>query len=254
MDSGAEGSTGPRAGGGRRDFRTPLYERYVSGFKGDRGTGEGSHAWWDHRYLPLLAAVDRQAPLLELGCGDGAFLAYLGQRGFSRARGLDVAPEQIALARARGVDAEVADVFDFLPLARGGYAAIVAVDFVEHFRRAELLRMAPLLSEALRPGGRLLIQTANGAGLLPGQVMYGDLTHMTILTPESISQLLRPVGFESIQCFETGPVPIRLRGKLDVAVWSAVRLVASTVKYVETGKHQHIWTENFICAARRPTP
>ena len=251
MNSGAEGSTGPRAS---RDFRAPLYERYVSGFKSDRAAGEGSHTWWDHKYLPLLADVDRDAPLLELGCGDGALLAYLARRGFSAARGLDIAPEQVALARARAVDADVADAFDVLPLARGGYMAIVAVDFVEHFRRAELLRLAPLLFSALRPGGRLLIQTANGAGLLPGQVMYGDLTHMTILTPESIWQLLRPVGFESIACFETGPVPIRLRGKLDVAVWSAVRLVARTVKYVETGKHQHIWTENFICAARRPTP
>ncbi len=235
------------------DFRAPLYERYVSSFKAARGAGGGSFPWWDRKYLPLLADVDRVAPLVELGCGDGALLAYLSARGFRHARGLDIAAEQIALARARGVDAVVADAFDVLSGQPGYYGAIVAIDFVEHFRRSELLRLAPLLFEALRPGGRLLIQTANGAGLLPGQVMYGDLTHMTILTPESIGQLLRPVGFEGIRCLETGPEPIRLRGKLDVAVWSAVRLVARTVKYVETGKRQRIWTENFICTARRLT-
>ena len=251
MDSGARRSNqAPRSAS--PDFRQSLYDRYVSGFKGTRGSTDGSFAWWDHKYLPLLADVDRTAPLLELGCGDGALLAYMERRGFLHARGVDIAPEQIELARVRSVDAEVADVFDVLPRQRGLLAAIVAVDFVEHFRRSELLRLAPLLFDALRPGGRLLIQTANGAGLLPGQVIYGDLTHMSILTPESIAQLLRPVGFDDIRCFETGPVPLRLRGKLDVAVWSAVRLVARTVKYVETGKRQDIWTENFICTTHKP--
>jgi SAM-dependent methyltransferase len=176
-------------------------------------------------------------------------LTYLERRGFSHATGIDISAEQVDLARRRGARAIVADAFDFLDAHRGQFEAIVAVDVLEHFTRDELLRLAPLLHAALHPDGRLLVQTANGAGLFPGQVIYGDLTHMTIFTPQSLSQLLHGVGFAQLDCYETGPIPIRLRGKIDVAIWSAIKAAVNMVRYVETGKRQTIWTENFICRA-----
>jgi hypothetical protein len=98
----------------------------------------------------------------------------------------------------------------------------------------------------------LIVQTANGAGLLPGQVIHGDLTHQTIFTPGSLGQLLQAVGFDTLSFYETGPVPIRVRGRLDVALWRGIKAVANAVKQVETGKRQAIWTENFICRAFKP--
>jgi SAM-dependent methyltransferase len=238
--------------GAASDFRRGLYGRYVSAFKGERHAPDASYAWWDQKFLPLLEGLDRAAPVLEIGCGAGELLAYLGQRGFSNATGLDLSEEQVALAARRGVHAVGGDVFQALAGEARTYAAIVAVDVFEHFSRDELTRLAPLLYQALEPGGRLLVQTANGAGLFPGQVIYGDLTHMTIFTPQSLGQLLRPAGFTNLSFAETGPVPIRLRGKLDVALWTALKAVASTIRHVETGKHQTIWTENFICLAVKP--
>jgi 2-polyprenyl-3-methyl-5-hydroxy-6-metoxy-1,4-benzoquinol methylase len=231
------------------DFRTSLYGSYVSGFKGAQGAAD---AWWTFKYLPLLRDVDPNARILDLGCGDGRLVGYLARRGFTQAVGVDVSPEQVAIAQSRGLDVACADLFAYLDASSEPYAAILAVDILEHLTRDELIRLAPLLFHALQPGGRLLVQTANGAGLMPGHVVYGDLTHQTIFTPESLGQLLRPVGFEHLSFYETGPVPIRLRGKLDVAAWSVVRTVAALLKYVETGKRQAIWTENFICRAFRP--
>ena len=232
------------------DFRAALYGRYVSAFKGEPDlVGEPSFAWWDHKYLPLLDDLERSAPVLEIGCGAGGLLAYLERRGFSHARGIDISAEQIARARQRGVQAECGDAFDFLERNPQGFAAIMAVDVLEHFARDELIRLAPLLHGALQPGGRLVVQTANGAGLFPRQVIYGDLTHMTIFTPESLAQLLRPVGFSDFAFSETGPVPIRLRGKIDVALWAGLKAVANCVRSIETGKRQAVWTENFICRA-----
>lgn len=236
-----------------RDFRGDLYGRYVSTFKGQTGTSSaGADAFWDHTYLPLLANLRPDAPILDIGCGDGRLLAYLARRGFSYARGVDISAEQIALATQRGVHATCADLFDVLPAQRQQYATIIAVDVLEHFSREELPRLVALIHAALAPGGRLIVQTANGAGLFPGQVIYGDLTHLTIFTPQSLGQLLRPCGFTDLAFFETGPVPIRVRGKLNTAVWTAIKTLASAVRYVETGKSQAIWTENFICRALRP--
>ncbi|HEV7663711.1 MAG TPA: class I SAM-dependent methyltransferase [Chloroflexota bacterium] len=242
------------------DFRTELYERYVSTFKssqtgktGKSGlTSEGAVDWFDHKYLPLLNDLPRDAPLLEIGCGPGGLLVYLERRGFSHATGIDISAEQVAIAQQRGAAVELGDALRVLVERPAAYAAIVAVDVLEHFSKDELPRLAASVYGALRPGGRLIVQTANGAGLFPGGIVYGDLTHLTIFTPQSLGQLLRPAGFVDLSFDETGPVPIRLRGKLDVAIWRAVKAAATFVKYVETGKRQSIWTENFICRAFKP--
>jgi SAM-dependent methyltransferase len=236
-----------------RDVRAELYRRYVSTFKGEPDlSGRGAEAWWDRKYLPLLAGLDRTAPVLELGCGSGALLAYLQRRGFSRAFGIDVSAEQVALAERRGVHVEQAEALDYFGRCDAALGAIIAVDVLEHLTRDELVRLAPRLFAALVPGGRLLVQTANGAGLLPGQVIYGDLTHQTIFTPESLGQLLRGAGFAHLSFYETGPIPIRLRGRVATLLWRAITLVANTVRSIESGKRQAIWTDNFICLAFKP--
>jgi len=236
------------------DFRAGLYRGYVSTFKGEPESQhlEGAFVFWDHKFLPLLAGLEPGAAILDLGCGSGGLLAYLGRRGLSHALGVDISAEQIALAQRRGVRAEQHDALAYLATNSECFDAILVVDVLEHFTREELTHLAHYVFAAMRPGGRLIIQTANGAGLLPGQVIYGDLTHQTIFTPESLGQLLRSVGFQNLTFYETGPVPVRVRGRLDVALWAAVKVIANTVRHIETGKRQTIWTENFICRAFRP--
>jgi hypothetical protein len=45
---------------------------------------------------------------------------------------------------------------------------------------------------------------------------------------------------------------MRLRGKLDVALWQAIKLAANTIRAVQAGKRQAIWTDTFICLAHAP--
>ena len=233
--------------------RDHLYAHYVSTFKNrTHRADEDASAWWDHKLLPLLDGLSTDAAVLDLGCGSGVLLAYLRSRGFSHALGVDISAEQIALAQQRGVQVVQANAFEHLSEHVGAYAAILAVDVLEHFTRDEVLRLVQVTFDSLQPGARLVVQTANGAGLFPGQVIFGDLTHQTIFTPESLSQLLRSVGFVNLSFYETGPIPIRLRGKVDVVLWSTIKAVASALRQIETGKRQSIWTENFICRAFKP--
>jgi SAM-dependent methyltransferase len=87
------------------DFRATLYGQYVTAFKGQSGA-QPSTTWWDHKLLPLVADMDRASAVLELGCGDGALLAYLAQRGFTNLAGVDISAEQVALAQRRGLRVE----------------------------------------------------------------------------------------------------------------------------------------------------
>jgi SAM-dependent methyltransferase len=238
------------------DFRAALYRRYVSTFKGDesRRDAHALEAYWSwcrHKYRPLLEGLSREGRVVELGCGPGHMLEFLQREGFRRVEGIDVSAEQVALARERGLNAHVADVFEYLAREHGRLDAVLALDFIEHFDRNEVTRLAALLHEALTEGGRLILQTPNGSGLFPGQVISGDLTHMTIFSPGSMRQLLQAAGFGDFRFLESGPVAKDLRGRIRLLLWRAIKRVANTVRQIESGKSQEIWTENLICCCRK---
>jgi SAM-dependent methyltransferase len=239
-----------------QDIRGELYKRYVTGFKGlDKpmvpGSLESYLGWCRLKYGPLLTRIDRDAPILEVGCGPGNLLLYLMEEGFTKATGIDISEEQVQIALERGLYAETADAFDYLPRATAKFQAIFAIDFIEHFEKGEVLELLRLIHRVLGNGGQLIIQTPNGQGLFPQQVIHADLTHLTIFSPSSLRQALYLAGFCDVRFEETGPVPKDARGKVRVALWNAVKLIANVVRMIETGKTQRIWTENLICVASK---
>ena len=189
------------------DFREQLYDRYVSAFKGSRDDAADMrwHQWSEYKLVPLLRDLPLDTPILDLGCGAGQMLQLLKDQGFTNASGIDVSAEQVCEAADRGLNAAVGDVFQHLRDSQSNFGAIVALDFVEHFDKSEQFPLFESIYAALRPGGRLIIETPNGEGLFASQVIYGDLTHLTIFSEGSLSQLLRVTGFEKIEFYETGP-------------------------------------------------
>ena len=239
-----------------QDFRNELYRRYVTGFKGLDGSMdpqylEGYLEWCRFKFGPLLAKTSRDAPVLEVGCGSGNLLLYLASEGFTKVRGIDISEEQVQIALERGLDAEVADVFGFLRRAPAKYHVVFAIDFIEHFGKDELVELLRLIHGVLDSDGCLMIQTPNGQGLFSRQVIYADLTHLTVLSPPSLRQALYLAGFCELCFEETGPVPKDIKGKGRVVLWKALKLVANLIRVIETGKTQRIWTENFICVAHK---
>ncbi len=246
----------PRNPDSSPDFRSQFYDRYVSTFKHENASltpAELTHyyRWCDARYFPLLGHLEKTSPILELGCGHGRILNYLKQKGFTNVKGIDVSEEQIAIARKDALDAERADVFEYLksqsPASLDG---VIAIDFVEHFTKEELLRLCEFVHTAMKPDGILLLQTVNGEGLYPRQIIYGDITHSTILSPGSMSQLLRATGFHDMRYVECAPIASGMKGTFRSLAWNVIRAGANAVRLIESNKTQQIWTENFICSAR----
>lgn len=122
-------------------------------------------------------------------------LRYLQASGITNLTGIDISQEQVDIASALGFNTIQADAFSFLKENEGKFGLIMAIDIIEHFKKEELYELLSLIDKALIPGGRLIIQTKNGEGLLPGYVIYGDLTHFTILSPLSLTQILTITGF-----------------------------------------------------------
>jgi SAM-dependent methyltransferase len=237
------------------DFREEFYRDYVTHFKGEAaGYGDVGHARGltknEERFGKLLRPY-RHARILELGCGPGFFLNYLKRTGYTSFAGLDVSTEQIRLAQQHGLPAEEGDVLEHLKSLSEEIDVIVAIDFIEHFTRDELMLLFKSVHKALRPGGLLIVQTPNGAGWMPGRHIWGDITHMTVFTPKSLKQLLSLHGFRNPHFAETGPAPHGIAGIVRFLGWQLVRATLLLVKYLETGSGQRIWTKNMICWAYR---
>lgn len=118
----------------------------------------------------------------DLGCGTGRTAAWLRGRGVASVDGVDLTPEMLAAARARGahdrlVEADLADT----GLPGGGYDLVISSLVDEH-----LADLGPLYREAwrlARPGGRFVL-----VGLHPHFIMTAGMpTHFTTADGESIA-------------------------------------------------------------------
>jgi SAM-dependent methyltransferase len=240
-------------------YRDILYDKYATFFArpgADKSINISNRdmALFNYYFRGWLPAPG--ASILDLGCGDGGLLRRFAQAGHSDLTGVDRSPEQLERAAAamparwlRG------DALEHLAQAGGRYDLIVARDLVEHLTRDELLRFLPLCRAALRPGGRLIVQTPNGDAPLVGSVRYGDLTHELCLTPELAQRLLEHAGFHRFEAREAGPVPrgYSLIASGRYALWQAVRLALLSYNLIELGSRgSGLFTRVFLFSALRP--
>lgn len=116
-----------------------------------------------------LAAVRRWArgDVLDLGIGGGRTTGLLAPAA-STYVGLDIAPEMVALARARfpGADLRVGDAAALSGIPDAAFDLVVfsynGLDALDHGRRASALAA---MARAVRPGGRVLFSTLNLDGV-----------------------------------------------------------------------------------------
>ncbi len=143
-------------------------------------------------YLP----EDRSLPILEIGCGVGAFLTCLESMGYAY-RGIDISEDQIAFCRARGLeDVEVADGLSYLERSREFFGAVVLSDVLEHLDKARALATLGAIARRLAPEGRLLLRVPNLSNPLNVRTRYVDFTHELGFSQESLAQVLRLSGFK----------------------------------------------------------
>jgi methionine biosynthesis protein MetW len=89
---------------------------------------------------PVLAGLVRPgASVLDIGCGEGVTLKYLQDKAGVRGRGLDISSEAVGMARAKGVDASVADASSPDFRIDEDYDHIIISEVLEHIPNPEEL-------------------------------------------------------------------------------------------------------------------
>lgn len=151
----------------------------------------------------MLLASKRPATLLDVGCGEGAFLAQMARRGWVVA-GVDFDPAAAAAARAtHGVDVQVGTIDEVVASGRC-FDVVTASHVIEHV--PDPLQFLTQCRRLLNRGGSVVLRTPNAASV--GHRRYSQAwrgleppRHLHIFTPAALVSAARAAGFDQIECF-----------------------------------------------------
>lgn len=203
----------------------------------------------------------RQPPgrLLDVGCGDGAFLLLCQSEGWT-CYGLELSKRAAARAVRRGVTLFPSDSLERIG-ERERFDVITLVNVLETVTSpATVLRQ---VAKSLLPSGLLVIRATNGAFHLPMRTparwvgsRYDQAFHLFLYSPEALRSLLLGIGLETIAIHNSvpsrgpltpaNPLLSRLKWRIGAAAfWSCAELL-----YRVTGGRV-VWAPSFELIARR---
>jgi len=226
-------------------YKDNIYKSYVSKhigqYKGEIKALSGRKTVWDKCYGQLLPE-NKDLPAVDLGCGCGETVWWLKQAGFAGAHGVDISPEQIETGRKLGAtDIEQGDIKQLLRDKKDYYGLIFARDIIEHFRKDEIFEILSLCYEALKDGGRMIMQVPNAESPFGGRNRYGDFTHEIAFTSASAAQLMRNVGFSQVAIYPHEPgFDLKPTSIIRFFLWNAAKRFYKLCLYAELGSLSRI--------------
>jgi 2-polyprenyl-3-methyl-5-hydroxy-6-metoxy-1,4-benzoquinol methylase len=229
-------------------MRDRLYESYASQHGGS-GSATATRIIYRRDIRPLLPPPSA-GPVVDIGCGSGQLVRCLLADGYDAA-GIDISPEEVALARAAGLgQVRHGDYRELLRERPGELAAVTATDLLEHLTKPEVLAAFDAVAAALRPGGRFVARVPNAVSPFGGHVRYGDFTHETWYTARSVRQLAAATGLGMAAVIGCPPPAHGVASAVRATLWKPVSGLLKLALAVETGAIRgHIVTQNLTFAA-----
>jgi 2-polyprenyl-3-methyl-5-hydroxy-6-metoxy-1,4-benzoquinol methylase len=239
-------------------YRDRIYERYSANFQDLAPVfDETASRLWGKAYQYYLRGwlpKRKDAAIVDVACGGGRLLHFFREQGYDRIQGVDLSPEQIGIARQVLADVHEMNALDFLERNPKTFDLITGFDMIEHLHKPEVLRFLDAAYTALRPEGRLVLQTPNADSPWGTMHRYNDFTHEVCFNPNALSRLMRLAGFQKTESREVGPVPFgySLKSMVRAGAWQGFRTVLKMWNLAECGSiGSGIFTRVFLISGRR---
>ena len=241
------------------DYRNRIYQSYVHARQVSLApaTIEGlrPRAPFLNKLIREHFPSDRNAAILDLGCGHGALVHFARKAGYHNTTGFDRSPQQVAEAKRLGIEGvSEGDLMQALQrLPDGSQDMVITFDVIEHFTKNELIPFVDEVYRVLRKGGKWIIHTPNAESPFGGRMRYWDFTHELAFTRTSITQLLKSFGFSLITCYEDTPIPHGLKSAIRWLLWKVIRGGLRLYLAAETGAGEKtcIFSQNFLTVASK---
>jgi cyclopropane-fatty-acyl-phospholipid synthase len=147
---------------------------------------------------------------LDVGCGWGSLSLYAAEHFGARVTGVTIAAEQKRFIDARiaerglgdRVEIRLCDYRDVeVPRDSAGYDAVASIEMGEHVGQDNYPTYVRVLHDAVKPGGRVLVQQMSRRGRHPGGGPFIE----AFIAPD---MHMRPVG-ETVALLERGGLEVR---------------------------------------------
>jgi len=208
-----------------REPVTPFYDNYYGGedLKRWRAAGAGDKA--DH-IVAMCRALD-PATILEVGCGDGAVLAELAERGFGKElHGVEISSSGVAAGQARA-NPRLRSIARFdgysLPFADKSIDLVFSTHVLEHVEHER-----PFLRELARVGRTAFVEVPLEDTLRVAGAVVNDIGHINFYNSVTFRALLEEFFIvEQLQLFDhSRDVLAHIHSRVPVAVRGALRSIA----------------------------
>jgi 2-polyprenyl-6-hydroxyphenyl methylase/3-demethylubiquinone-9 3-methyltransferase len=179
------------------------------------------------RIINKIGLIDIKQNVFDLGCGNGAFAAWLSSRGWEVV-GVDPSTEGIAHANKHfpALRLEKGSAYDDLAGRYGQFPLVVSLEVIEHVYSPR--DYARTLFSLVQPGGKAIISTPyhgyvkNLALALSGKMdqhftALWDHGHIKFWSIKTLRTLLMEQGFVEIAFYRVGRVPPLAKSMIAVA-------------------------------------
>lgn len=222
-----------------RLLRPELYQSATLPQYNEYHEGQRPFPPWVHSFFELIPI--RSGQLLDVGCGDGAFLARAASFGF-KVRGIDLDEHSIRVAQDKhGLQDVAAMPLDtFLQSAKvqgHHYDVICFFEVLEH--QAEPGAFLETIQDIVAPDGYIAGSVPNRKRFLAKldrMVAPGDLPphHFLWFSAHALTNILRRYGFHGIDVVPSGNIGFRS------LLTKVVRLAISKLSWVAT-RYTHLY-------------
>lgn len=182
-----------------------VYEKYISTHMKkwhslDQKEYEMFFRYFRKNYKQYLLE-EKNANIVDFGCGCGHFLYFLKKMGYENALGVDISEECVDFCKKMGFQTEKGDILQFVKEERNRerFDLIVMNDVLEHIKKEEIIPFLKHARECLKEKGKIIIKVPNASNpFLASNTRYIDFTHSVSFTEESLSQVLDTAGFKNV--------------------------------------------------------
>lgn len=133
--------------------------------------------------------------VVDLGCGEGALLLALQERGITDVTGVDTNAELLAMARSFGLPVQQSDLLSFLRGVDAAAAVFTYLDVIEHLPfdvNLEVFQRIPA-------GSRLIIQTPYTKSIKGHEFYMNVPSHVAPYSPLVIHRMLERTGYRVVR-------------------------------------------------------
>jgi 2-polyprenyl-3-methyl-5-hydroxy-6-metoxy-1,4-benzoquinol methylase len=240
------------------DHRKHFYERYTQaqsrfGSKAEALQRVSAEQSMLREFVSSFLPASKQARVVDLGCGYGAFLMMLRDSGYTNLRGIDISPEQVALAHDLGASMVEQGTLETAIAQERNVALVTMFDVIEHLTRAEAISVLQGIHGMLDDGGVLLLRTPNVDAALGTVLSFGDLTHEMHLNKYSALELFASLDYRQVDILPVKPVGGSLAARLIRGIIGPITSLGSHLAHITQGisRSATISTPNMLIVARR---